>query len=600
MIYQCRLCGGNIATDGKMTVGTCDSCGIMQTVPRLDDERRAQLYERANHFIRQAEYDKATSMFEQILAEDNTDAEAYWSIVLCKYGVEYVDDPRFGKKVPTCNRAQTASVLTDENYLSALKYADEYNKALYQEQAKAIAEVQKRILDISSRETPYDVFICYKEKNAAGERTQDSVIAQELYGELEKVKLRTFFARITLEDKLGQEYEPYIFAALSSARVMVTVGTSASNFNAPWVKNEWSRYLGIMKRQEGRHLIPAYRDIDGYDLPDEFLHLQAVDIGKVGAMQDLVRGIQKLVRKSEITDGVLAQPAASRFLDRGEIYLNNGEWKQAMDYFTRHLDEYPRDYRGWFGLVKAKTQNLTHLECYANDVVSDYINTLQFAPEIEKEEIRQQVDAMLTIEKNALNKKILETDQIIAQQQEIAKKFELEIQNTTRQKQKIEKAKEIWDQEERKAINQRRNMREPSESKALLVITIIVTLYIVIAFVMSTGSKYFQEDMADGGWLPLLIPAVLICACILQNSRRRKYETLGEKSSNFRKNADLENEKINILELEIRKYKTRCDDETSKTRSVMAQKSDYAKKADWYHKAGTNNASGDLRYHPQS
>ena len=34
---------------------------------------------------------------------------------------------------------------------------------------------------------------------------------------------RVFFARITLEDVAGTEYEPYIFAALNSAKVMVVL-----------------------------------------------------------------------------------------------------------------------------------------------------------------------------------------------------------------------------------------------------------------------------------------------------------------------------------------------------------------------------------------
>ena len=40
-------------------------------------------------------------------------------------------------------------------------------------------------------------------------------------------------------------------------------------------------------------LIPVYRDMNPYDLPVEFSHLQAMDMSKLGFMQDLVYGIQK-------------------------------------------------------------------------------------------------------------------------------------------------------------------------------------------------------------------------------------------------------------------------------------------------------------------
>ena len=89
---------------------------------------------------------------------------------------------------------------------------------------------------------------------------------------------KVFFSRITLEDKLGTAYEPYIFAALNSAKVMVVLGTKPEYFNAVWVKNEWSRYLALIKAGQKKILIPAYKDMDPYDLPEEFSHLQAQDM----------------------------------------------------------------------------------------------------------------------------------------------------------------------------------------------------------------------------------------------------------------------------------------------------------------------------------
>ena len=106
---------------------------------------------------------------------------------------------------------------------------------------------------------------------------------------------KVFFSRITLEDKLGTAYEPYIFAALNSAKVMVVIGTKEEYFNAVWVKNEWSRFLALIRDGKRKILIPAYRDMDPYDLPEEFSHLQAQDMSKLGFMQDLIRGIKKLV-----------------------------------------------------------------------------------------------------------------------------------------------------------------------------------------------------------------------------------------------------------------------------------------------------------------
>ena len=123
-VFKCKMCGGTIEFNPGDTVGVCDSCGTKQTLPRLDDDRRANLYDRANHFRRNNDFDKAMGIYEQILNEDSSDAEAYWSLVLCRYGIEYVEDPATHKRLPTVNRAQYTSVFADEDYKSALRCAD--------------------------------------------------------------------------------------------------------------------------------------------------------------------------------------------------------------------------------------------------------------------------------------------------------------------------------------------------------------------------------------------------------------------------------------------------------------------------------------------
>ena len=137
-VFKCKMCGGNLEVQEGMTVCECEYCGTQQTLPKLDDERKINLYDRANHFRRNNEYDKASNIYEQILNEDNSDAEAYWSLVLCKYGIEYVEDPSSHKRIPTVNRAQFTSIFDDDNYKSAIKYADSSQRVIYENEAKAI------------------------------------------------------------------------------------------------------------------------------------------------------------------------------------------------------------------------------------------------------------------------------------------------------------------------------------------------------------------------------------------------------------------------------------------------------------------------------
>lgn len=359
-VFKCKMCAGDLNVAEGQTTAECRYCGTMQTLPRLDDDRRANLYDRANHFRRNNEFDKASGIYEQILVEDPDDAEAYWSRVLCRYGIEYVEDPKTHRRVPTVNRAQYTSIFDDEDYKAAVAKGDGAQQALYKEEAAVINEIQKGILEISSKEESFDVFICYKETDESGRRTRDSVLANDLYHQLTQEGFKVFFSRITLEDKLGSAYEPYIFAALNSAKVMVVLGTRPEHFNAVWVRNEWSRYLALIKDGAKKTLIPAYRDMDPYDLPEEFSHLQAQDMSKLGFMQDLIRGIRKIAASEEKTAAtVVVQGGGSgadtaALLKRAYMFLEDGEWAQAKEYCERVLDANPENAEAYLGELMAE------------------------------------------------------------------------------------------------------------------------------------------------------------------------------------------------------------------------------------------------------
>ena len=391
-LFKCKMCGGALEINNNETVATCEYCGTQQTLPKLDDDRRANLYDRANHFRRNNEFDKAMGIYEQVLNEDNTDAEAYWSLVLCRYGIEYVEDPSSHKRIPTVNRAQFTSIFDDDNYKSALQYADGYQRSIYEEEAKAINEIQKGILAISQKEEPFDVFICYKETDNNGRRTPDSVLANDLYHQLTQEGFKVFFARITLEDKLGSAYEPYIFAALNSAKVMVVLGTKPEFFKAVWVRNEWSRYLALIKQGQKKMLIPAYKDMDPYDLPEEFSHLQAQDMSKLGFMQDLIRGIKKIAQADTTKTTVVKETVISGgnantapLLKRAFMFLEDGDWNSANEYCEKVLDIDPENASAYLGKLlselRVRKQEALKDQSEPFDHNNNYQKAVRFADE---------------------------------------------------------------------------------------------------------------------------------------------------------------------------------------------------------------------------
>lgn len=385
-IIKCKMCGGDLNIAEESTVAECEYCGSRQTIPNQDNEKKLTLFARADRLRRACEFDKAAGVYESIVADFPEEAEAYWGLVLCRYGIEYVDDPATGKKIPTCHRSSFDSILDDTDFDQACENADPIARRLYRDEAKAIENIRRGILEVSGKEEPYDIFICYKETDENGGRTIDSVIAQDVYDALTEKGYRVFFSRISLEDKLGTEYEPYIFAALNSAKVMLAFGTDFEYFNAVWVKNEWSRFLALIAAGQKKTLVPCYKGIDAYDMPEEFSKLQAQDMGKVGAIQDLLRGIDKIIGKGSIMPAGMLSSAATpqnALTERGMLFLEDKDWAKANEYFERALDQNPHDGQAYLGKVLSMLQleNVTEIDNLVINIQSfnDFTRAMQYA-----------------------------------------------------------------------------------------------------------------------------------------------------------------------------------------------------------------------------
>ena len=415
-LFKCKMCGGDLETVEGVTITECEYCGTKQTVPKVLDENLQNLFNRANTLRIKSEFDKAEKLYERIIQADPTQPEAYWGLILCKYGIEYVDDPATYKKVPTCHRASYDSVIADDDYKSALKNADITQRTIYEEQATEIDRIQKEILALAQKEENYDVFICYKETDENGRRTQDSVIANDIYYQLKQEGFKVFYAAITLEGKLGSAYEPIIFAALNSAKVMLAIGTKPEYFNAVWVKNEWSRYIKIIKKDRSKLLIPCYRDMDAYDLPEEFAHLQAQDMSKIGFINDIVRGIQKVLKKDELKATVVKETVVketvvnstssntSPLLERAFMFLEDEDWDSANEYCEKVLDLDPKNAKAYLGklMVDLKVRKKENLKDCSSpfDSNANYNKILRFGDGKIKAEMHEIIEHIKTRIKN--------------------------------------------------------------------------------------------------------------------------------------------------------------------------------------------------------
>ena len=284
---NCRCCGGVLDVTSAMTV--CEYCGATNFISDTAGKYINQL-NRANKLRQQKEYDNAIRIYDNILSENIPSADILWLRTLCEYGIEYVPDPISTKYFPTLHRIKDESILNYYSYLDALKLSTEEQKEILIKEATEINRIQTEYLEIAKNEAPYDVFICYKETDEdTKQTTEDVAYCTRLYEILSKSGYKVFFARETLKNKLSVDYEPYIFAALKSSKVMAVIGSKSEYFTATWVKNEWSRFLKLMEKDTSKQIFFACDDPN--ELPRAFSLKQAQLLSHPQAMEILAKNI---------------------------------------------------------------------------------------------------------------------------------------------------------------------------------------------------------------------------------------------------------------------------------------------------------------------
>ncbi len=405
-VLKCKKCSAPLDIIEGLSVVECPYCNTKETISFTTDEKRINLYNQANALRVKCDFDRAANIYESIIAEFPDEAEAYWCLCLCNYGIEYVDDPISDKKIPTCHRASFESMQDDENFKNALKYADIDAQKVYREEAQKIDAIIERILSVCKNEKPYDIFICYKEKDENNERTIDSVLAENLYDALTEKGYKVFFSMVSLRDKGGIEYEPYIFAALNSAKVMLAVGTRYEYYDSTWVKNEWSRFLKLAAKDKSKVLLPCFKDMQAKDLPKEFKMLHAQDLGRVGITNDIIRGIESIIPLEKESSAPVTTYASlgganiDPLLKRVFIFLEDGDFDSADEYCEKVLDINPECAEAYLGKVMAelKVRNKNALAKQA-EPFSDNKNfqkAVRYATNEQKLEYQGYIDTIIT------------------------------------------------------------------------------------------------------------------------------------------------------------------------------------------------------------
>ena len=380
VVYKCKECGGDVQLL-ENGLGKCLYCGALQTLPKEKDDKISNLLNRANDYRLHCDFDRAIFTYEQVLDLKESEPEAHWGLFLSKYGVEYVKDSMTLTYKPTLHRISAVSVFDDTDYQATIKYASPFSVTKYNQDASDIEAVMKELLLLSANQEPYDVFLSYKEADdTTGQRTNDSYLAHDLYNELTGKGYKVFFAPKSLGVGL---YEPKIYSAIISAKVMIVLGTKPEYFDAVWVKNEWSRFAELIDNGEQKVIVPVYKDMKAEQLPNRLAKFQAYDMASISFLSSLSEKISKYANNKSQVSFDKDTSAEAAYLERGFLALEDANFTNANKFFENVLNLNPHNSEAYFGKLMCemrvtKQEQIITSSKYLNEY-SNFEKAVRFA-----------------------------------------------------------------------------------------------------------------------------------------------------------------------------------------------------------------------------
>ena len=389
MLTKCSVCGAQLLFKAEVNIVNCSWCGRINERPKSSPEKRVTM-ELADELRDMGEFAEAQHRYLNVLEASFAEHRARWGLLLCKYGVMYVEDSTGGskKRLITCRRSLPSSFRDEAYYQMVLEQAAPEIRATYEKDAEYIDKIQAEIRRLRAlNEKPYDVFLCYKETAPEGGRTEDSGIAHYIYNELTRCNYRVFFAPESLKEKAGANYEAAIFCAVETSRVMLALGTKKEYFESPWVRSEWKRYLEHVDIGEEKLLIPLFRHAS--DLPNTFQMrmIQGFSVDEPFYLEDVKTRLHKSLSPAQPSPQDQEQPEYTLAM----IYLEDEKFEDAEKLLDELLRTQPQNPKIWLAKAMAAEQ-VRQEEAFSqldHDLMENYHfrKALQFASGSMKERL---------------------------------------------------------------------------------------------------------------------------------------------------------------------------------------------------------------------
>ncbi len=234
------------AVDGVLK---CRHCGMPLTFPKPDSKVLSFL-QQGEHDLDSRDFERAYAAYSKAAELDPTEPEAYFGMALATFKVQYLKDEVHGCLQPICYEISEDKFTEDPNYKKALEFATSEQKEVYHVRGKAIDSIREEFYEFEKSGLWYDCFLCAKVSESDGSHTADCERANDIYHYLKDNGYKPFFSEREVKGRVGSAYEAFILYALYKSECMLIVCSDEAYLQTKWVKNEYLRFLKMMKDED--------------------------------------------------------------------------------------------------------------------------------------------------------------------------------------------------------------------------------------------------------------------------------------------------------------------------------------------------------------
>ena len=367
---RCTYCGGSLLDRGSFYI--CESCRTQMPKTVMEKLTEQDVFDlnTARQLKEGYCFQEAQVAYDEILQRNPGCEEAAWGAFLSEYGIEYQKQ----ENKPTFHSLSEIPVYESRYYYRLSEG--------HQTEALNVIEPKRcEVLRLVEKLPSYDVFLSLKINNESGQKTLEYDWAMQLYYDLREEGYRVFFSPQVLKET-NEDWEPHIYKAIQTCRIMLIFTSSLENINSPWVRNEWRRILSRIQNTPNDVDKPVYRVIaqDMNCIPPQLSGKQAIfrsDIHFSSLVLSAVKQACQLADTEEaegerqraketdesgsekvVTDSESVQAYLSRMRDRAFI-VSPGDREKIIRELESKKDSYPEVATEFMLLIKRiQTDNI--------------------------------------------------------------------------------------------------------------------------------------------------------------------------------------------------------------------------------------------------